>query len=87
VAHALKRTVDCLIRPWPLPRGDVERCLASVRYLHGGVASMYGPIPWRVLPQPARTALLKKHDALAGLLDDTFEGAPANAGTLPPRAA
>jgi hypothetical protein len=53
-------------------REDLERALASVRYLHSAVAQSYGPIPWRVLPSAARNALQKRRDAFA-LLDDTFE--------------
>jgi len=89
LAHALERLSGCLLRPWPHPRGDIERCLASVRYLHSAVANVYGPIPWRVLSAPACTALLKKcrAEALTDLFAETFDGAPPAARTSPPRAA
>ena len=89
LAHALERLVDCLLRLWPPSRRDLERSLMSVRYLHGAVASVYGRIPWRVLPTPARTALLKRRGdaALTDLFSGTFDGAPAAARTWPPRAA
>ena len=78
LAHALERLVNCLLRPWPPSRADVERCVVSVRYLHGAVASVYGPIPWRVLSPPARAALLKRRGdpVLSGLFAETFDGAP-----------
>jgi hypothetical protein len=90
LAHALKRMVDCLLRrPWPPSRADVERSLRSVQYLHGGIAAQYGPIPWRVLPVAARTALLRRrgNPAMAGLIAETFEGTPPDARTSPHRAA
>src|SRR5262249_20204087 len=60
LARALERLVTCLLRPWLVSHGDVERSLRSVRYLHGAVASMYGRIPWRVLSARARNAPLKR---------------------------
>src|SRR5262249_7543298 len=89
LAHALQRLVECLLRGWPPPRGAVAQSLASVRYLHGSIASVYGPIPWRVLSAPARTALLKRRrDAdLTDLFVETFEDEPPSAPTSPPRAA
>jgi len=89
LARALARLVDCLLRPWPPSRGDVERSLTSLRYLHGAVAQEYGRIPWRVLPAPAGAALLKRRGdpALTSLLDETFDAAPTAAQTSPPRAA
>ena len=78
LAHALKRLEDCLLRPWPRPRGDVEQCLRSVRYLQGAVASAYGPIPWRVLPARPRAALLKefRDTALLELCAEIFDAPP-----------
>jgi hypothetical protein len=40
LAHALKRLDDCLLRPRPYSRRDVEQCLRSVRYLQSAVASL-----------------------------------------------
>ena len=89
LAHALERLVNCLRRPWPSSPRDFERSLASVRYLHGSVASVYGRIPWRVLSARVRAALLKKSGEaeLADLFGESFEGPPPAARTLPPRAA
>jgi len=89
LVHALKRLVECVLRPWPSSRGDVGQCLAAVRYLHGAVAPEYGPIPWRVLSAPARTALLKRRrdPALTEFFAETFDGVPPAARTSPSRAA
>jgi len=89
LAHALERLVNCLFRPWPSTRGDVERWLRAVRYHQGAVASDYGRIPWRVLSAPARNALLKRCGDAASMeiLAETFDGAPPAARTSPPRAA
>ncbi len=89
LTHALERLVDCLLRAWPPSRGDIERSIKSVRYLQGGIAPVYGRIPWRVLPAPARTALLKRRGAvvLTDIFDETPDGAPAAERTWPPRAA
>lgn len=89
LAHALERLVNCLLRPWRPSRAEVERCLVSVRYLHGAVARVYGPIPWRVLSAPARTALLKRcaDAALTDLFAETFDGALPAARPSPTRAA
>jgi len=74
LAHALERLAGSF-RQWAPSPGVVEQSLVSVRYLHGAVASEYGLIPWRVLPAPARTALLKRRRdaALAHLFVETFE--------------
>lgn len=89
LAYALERLARCLLRPWAPSREDLERSLMSIRYLHGAVAPVYGSIPWRVLPAPARTALRKRcgDAALADFLSDTFHGAVEPARTWPPRAA
>jgi hypothetical protein len=88
VAHALERLMARLLRPWPPSREDIQRSVQSVRYLGGAVAHIYGRIPWRVLPDAARAALLKRRDApLADLLAETFDGVPTAAQKLPPRAA
>jgi hypothetical protein len=88
LAHALERLMARLLRTWPPSREDIQRSVQSVRYLHGAVASVYGRIPWRVLPDAARTALLKRRDAsFADLLTETFDGVPPGAQTLPPRVA
>jgi hypothetical protein len=90
LAHALERLVDCLLRPWPLPaRPDIERCLKSVRYLHGAVAPVYGRIPWRVLSAPARAALQRRRrdSDLMCLLAETFDVAPPAERASPPQAA
>lgn len=86
LAHALQRLANCLLRPWP-SRADVERCLLSVRYLHGAVARAYGRIPWRVLSAPARAALLKRRrdPGLADLFAQTFDEAPPAAPTTKPK--
>jgi hypothetical protein len=78
LAHALERLVNCLLRRWPLSRGDIEGYLRSVRYLHGAVAPLYGRIPWRVFSAPARAALLKRRrePALADLFAETFDALP-----------
>lgn len=88
LSRALERLVDRLHRPWP-SRAEIERLLLSVRYLQGAVAATYGPIPWRVLPDPARKALLKRSGdaALTKILSETFDGGLEPAQTSPPRAA
>ncbi len=88
LAAALERLVDGLRRTWP-SRADIERLLMSVRYLQGAVAASYGPIPWRVLPEPARRALLKRSGdaALTKILSETFDGVQKPAQTSPTRAA
>ena len=89
LARSLERMVDCLLRSRPPSREDVERSVRSVRYMHGGIADVYGRIPWRVLPARARTALLKRRGeaALTDLFAETFDDAPPAARTSPPRAA
>lgn len=88
LARALQRLLTCVLRPWP-SRAEMERLLLSVRYLHGAVAPTYGPIPWRVLSDAARKALLKRTaDAgLTNIVSETFESGPEFARTSPPRAA
>jgi hypothetical protein len=77
LVSGLERLVACLLHPWLSSRGDVERCLRSVRYLHGAVAPIYGRIPWRVVPGRARTALLKTcgNMAVTDLVCEIFDGA------------
>lgn len=78
LARALKRLVACLLRPALLSRGDIERSLMAVRYLHGAVAPAYGRIPWRVLSARGRIALRKRcgTTALTDVLAEIFDGSP-----------
>jgi hypothetical protein len=83
LARALGRLVGYLLRSWLVSRDEIDRSLRSVRYLHGAVASIYGPIPWRVLPARPRTALLKRcrDTALLELCAEIFDGAPPDERT------
>jgi hypothetical protein len=54
-------------------RESVETLLRGVRYFASQVSAEYGPMPWRVLPAPARATLLRSYGPeLAGV----FEGLP-----------
>jgi hypothetical protein len=81
LARALERLVACLRRPGQLSRGDFERSLMAVRYLHGAVAAVYGRIPWRVLSAGSRSALRKRCGAIADLLGEVFDGLPPDERT------
>jgi hypothetical protein len=78
LARSLERLVRYLLRPWLVSLGELDKSLRSVRYLHGAIATSYGPIPWRVLPARPRTALLKRcgDTALVELCAEIFDGAP-----------
>ncbi len=54
----------------------METHLKALRYLQSAVASTYGRVPWRILPEPIRRTYLKRYPVLPGLLDEVFEGLP-----------
>lgn len=66
---------------------DLQRRLMAIRYLHGSVAPVYGRIPWRIIPAPARDALLRRRvDANSkGLLAEIFDDLPAAFHAAPRR--
>jgi hypothetical protein len=78
LARAIHRLVERLRRPSAENRAAIEQSLASIRYLMGAVAPVYGRIPWRVVPAARRSRLLKigQDLGLSDFLDQTFEDAP-----------
>lgn len=51
-------------------RESIEIQLRGVRYFASQVSSEYGPMPWRVLPEPIRASLLRSYGPeLAGVFD------------------
>jgi hypothetical protein len=58
----------------------IERRLQGVRYLSSQTLPLYGPVPWRILPEPVRKVLLAEHiyGPLAGLFHEVFQGLPDN---------
>jgi hypothetical protein len=55
----------------------IETQLKGLRYLQAPIVDEYGRVPWRILPAPARTALLKLRDGThLSLLDEVIEGLP-----------
>jgi hypothetical protein len=56
----------------------IDKRLNGIRYLSAQLSSVYGPVPWRILPKRARKILLAncRHRPSAYLLRDVFEGLP-----------
>jgi len=78
LARAIHRLIERLRKPSPKNRAEIEQSLASVRYLVGVAAPVYGRIPWRVVPPARRSLLLKigQDSGLSDFLDQTFEDVP-----------
>jgi hypothetical protein len=77
-----------------LQKSDVlETQLRAIRYLESQVSSVYGRVPWRIVPAPARATLLKIRPgpALRELFDQVFDALPETlregARSSPPHAA
>jgi len=70
-------------------REALETQLRAIRYLQAEVSLEYGRVPWRVLPASLRATLRKGYSdpALAGLLTQVFEDAPASKAKVPSQAA
>ena len=60
----------------------VESELKRIRFFLGGLDSSYGLIPWRILPQTVREALLRRRlpAGLADLMHQCFGAMPAASG-------
>jgi hypothetical protein len=78
LARAILRLIERLRSPSAKNRVEIEQSLASVRYLMGAVAPVYGRIPWRVVPAAARNGILKVRmdSGLGDFIDQIFEDAP-----------
>jgi hypothetical protein len=62
-----------------LPKPEtLQTQLRAIRYLQAEVSLEYGLVPWRILPAPARAALLRTrhHPDVLELLHQVFEGLP-----------
>lgn len=59
-------------------REAIETQLRAIRYLQGEVSLAYGRVPWRILPAPVQSILLKRcpDPALLELLNQVFDGLP-----------
>jgi len=78
LGRALMRFTQSLLG-WRPQRGEaLETHLRALRYLQGPVLTVYGGIPWRILPRPARAKLLKicRDPAIVALMSEVLEGMP-----------
>jgi len=65
-----------------MDRATIETQLRAIRYLQAGVSLVYGRVPWRILPEPVRSALLKRRldPALLDLVNQVFDAVPGSLG-------
>ena len=63
---------------WWLKQETIEAHLKAIRYFQSGIGLEYGRVPWRILPAPLRTALLKRRlePALIEILNEVFDALP-----------
>jgi hypothetical protein len=77
VGRAILQLTESVAGWRPKPTQVIERQLQGLRYLESPIIDEYGRVPWRVLPAPARSALLKlRRDPRLALLDEVIEGLP-----------
>jgi hypothetical protein len=65
----------------------IDRRLKGIRYLSAELLPVYGPVPWRILPEAVRRILLggRIYGSVADLLHEVFEGLPERqADRVPP---
>ena len=65
----------------------IDRRLKGIRYLSAELLPVYGPVPWRILPEAVRRILLGAgiYGSVADLLHEVFEGLPeGQADRVPP---
>ncbi len=60
-------------------RNALDTRLRGIRYLSAGLFPTYGPIPWRILPERVRRALLASR-IYDPLVQETFQGLPEGRG-------
>jgi hypothetical protein len=63
-------------------REAINKRLNGIRYLSVQLLSAYGPVPWRILPEAVRKALLtdRMYMPLTDLFHEVFEGVPEGRG-------
>jgi hypothetical protein len=78
LGRAIARLAETVVSRQRQIDSMVEAHLASIRYAEGYVFSTYGRVPWKILPEPVRRALLgiRPKPVFLGLLNDIFEGLP-----------
>ena len=93
LGRAVARLIEAVMSRQRRGEGRLEVYLASIRYAEGNVSS-YGRVPWKILPEPVRQALLRmaRDPLLFGLVNDAFDGCPKALRppaprSLPPRSA
>jgi hypothetical protein len=64
----------------PSPESGIplQQRLKSIQYFHGSVSSVYGRIPWRILPPSLSVVIRRRHfdEGSLDLIDEIFEGFP-----------
>jgi hypothetical protein len=75
---AIFELVASLMRRRPPPCEVIETQLRGVRRLETQVSSMYGRVPWRILPAKVHTSFFKirSHPELVELLNQVFDSLP-----------
>jgi hypothetical protein len=76
--RALLRLTESVIKWWRLNDQAIETELRALRHPMNPVVAKYGRIPWRILPEPLRAALLKarRSPQVVELLHELVGGVP-----------
>ena len=78
LGRAIFRLTESIMSRRQQEREVIETQLTAIRYFGAQVSSVYGRVPWRILPAPVRATLLKNRSFPAWLefLIEVFDGLP-----------
>ena len=89
LGRAILRLIELVMTRRPACEA-LENQLTAIRYLESPLTSTYGRVPWKLLPEPVRTAFLRarRYPALVILLTEVFADIPeALSQSIKPRTA